>query len=384
MKKKIAILGSTGSIGIQSLEVVRGNLNHFKVVVLTAYKNANLLLEQALIFKPKYIVIGDSSKYIDLKSQLIGKNIVVWQGKKALEEVVQVPEIDIVVTALVGYSGFLPTLAAIKAKKNIALANKETLVVGGEIVMALAKEKKVNIYPVDSEHSAIFQCLQGEKHKNIEKLILTASGGPFRNTSLKDLKHVTLKQALKHPNWNMGAKITIDSASMMNKGLEVIEAHWLFDIPPEKIDIVIHHQSIIHSMVQFQDSSIIAQMGYPDMKLPIVYALSYPERLKTSFKRFNFIDYPNLNFEPPDKKRFHNLTLAFQALKQGGNMPCILNAANEISVDLFLKAKIGFLEIAKINEMCMQKIDFIDKPNYHDLIHTHEVSQRFVKEIRLS
>ena len=384
MKKKIAILGSTGSIGTQSLEVIKANSANFEVVVLTAYKNVDLLLEQALIFKPKYVVIGDSSQYTYLKSQLIGQNTTVWQGKKALEEVVQIPEIDTVLTALVGYSGFLPTLAAIKAQKNIALANKETLVVGGEIIMALAKEKQVNIYPVDSEHSAIFQCLQGEKHKSIERLILTASGGPFRKTSLEDLQHVTLKQALKHPNWNMGAKITIDSASMMNKGLELIEAHWLFDIPPEKIDIIIHRQSIIHSMVQFQDSSIIAQMGYPDMKLPIIYALSYPERLKTDFKRFNFADYPSLNFELPDKKRFHNLTLAFEALKQGGNMPCILNAANEMSVELFLKAKIGFLEIAKINEICMQKIDFIDSPTYCDLIQTHEASQRFAKELGIT
>ena len=339
---KIALLGSTGSIGQQTLEVVESLPNTFEIIALTAHRNVQLLIQQALKFRPRYVLIADKNSYQVLKNALAKYPIEVWAGEEALEEIVQISEVDLVVMALVGYAGFLPTLAAIRAGKTIALANKEALVVGGEIVMNLAKQKNVPIYPIDSEHSAIFQCLQNQAPDRIEKLILTASGGPFRKRALDTLQNITPAEALKHPNWDMGAKITIDSATMMNKGFELIEARWLFDIQADKIDIVIHPQSVIHSMVQFCDGSILAQLGYPDMKLPITYALTYPTRLKTPFKRFNFLDYPNLSFEIPEERRFPNLTLAFEALKQGGNMPCILNAANEISVEYFLAGENWF------------------------------------------
>lgn len=368
--KNIAILGSTGSIGTQALEVIKAHPDKFQVEVLTAQNNADLLIEQALLFKPNCVVIGNEVKYHQVFEALDSKDIKVYAGEKALSQVVQMDSIDIVLTALVGYAGLLPTIKAIESKKNIALANKETMVVAGELVTKLAQENAVNIYPVDSEHSAIFQCLIGEFHNPIEKLILTASGGPFRGMSRDDLAKVTKAQALKHPNWDMGAKITIDSATMMNKGLEVIEAKWLFGVPLEKIEVVVHPQSIIHSMVQFEDSSMKAQMGLPDMRVPIQFALSYPDRIKTDFPRFDFTDYPNLTFEKPDMETFRNLSLAYSAMESGGNKPCILNAANEIAVDAFLKDRIGFLEISDVIESCLEKVSYIRTPELQDFVET--------------
>jgi 1-deoxy-D-xylulose-5-phosphate reductoisomerase len=378
--KKIAILGSTGSIGTQALEVIASNPDSFTVEVLTAGNNASLLIEQALKFKPNTVVIGDESKYQEVQSALWPEGIKVFAGESSLEEVVQMGGVDIVLTALVGYAGLKPTLAAIEAGCDIALANKETLVVAGDLVTKKAKEKGVNIYPVDSEHSAIFQCLAGEFHNPIEKIILTASGGPFRGKKRDELVHVTKAQALKHPNWEMGAKITIDSASLMNKGLEVIEAKWLFGLKNEQIEVIVHPQSIIHSIVQFQDGSMKAQMGLPDMKLPIQYALGYPKRMPSDFPRFNFLNYPNLSFEQADLETFRNLDLAFWALQKGGNMPCILNAANEIAVSLFLKEQISFLGMSDLIEGVMNKTTFIEKPVLEDYIGSDKEARSLAQE----
>jgi 1-deoxy-D-xylulose-5-phosphate reductoisomerase len=379
-KKRIALLGSTGSIGTQALDVIREQKDFFEVEVLTANNNIELLIQQALEFKPNVVVIANKDKVHDLKAALENEPIKVYSGIEAISQVVEMETVDMVLTAMVGYSGLIPTIHAIKAKKNIALANKETLVVAGALITQLAKENAVNIYPVDSEHSAIFQCLAGEWHNPIEKIYLTASGGPFRGKKAEELTHVTKKQALKHPNWDMGAKITIDSATLMNKGLEVIEAKWLFNLSVEQIDVIVHPQSIVHSIVQFQDGSMKAQMGLPDMKLPIQYALGYPKRLKASFPRFDFMNYPALTFEKPDLETFRNLGLAFEALKSGGNMPCILNAANEVVVEAFLKDKIGFLQMSDIIEKTMQKSSFINNPTLEDYIKSDEEARRITKE----
>ncbi len=368
--KRIAILGSTGSIGTQALEVIAAHPENLQVEVLTAQSNADLLIEQAKKFNPNAVVIVNESLYPKVKEALVPHDIKVYAGEKALASVVEMDTIDLVLTALVGYSGLKPTINAIQAGKNIALANKETLVVAGELVTKLAQEKGVNIYPVDSEHSAIFQCIVGEFHNKIEKIILTASGGPFRGKKIEELRLVTKAQALKHPNWTMGAKVTIDSATLMNKGLEVIEAKWLFGLKAEQVEVVVHPQSIVHSMVQFEDGSIKAQMGLPDMRLPIQFAMTYPERLKSEFPRFNFSNYPALTFEKPDTETFRNLALAFEALNRGGNMPCVLNAANEVAVDAFLKDRIGFLEMSEVVEQCLGKMDYIANPLYEDYVHT--------------
>lgn len=375
-KKKIAILGSTGSIGTQALDVIKANTASFEVEVLTAQSNADLLIKQAIEFNPNCVVIGDESKRDLVVAALARYDIKVYSGEEALAQVVQMEGIDMVLTALVGYAGLKPTLAAIKAGKQIALANKETLVVAGELVTSLAKENAVNIYPVDSEHSAIFQCLVGEFHNPIEKIYLTASGGPFRGKDRNFLTQVKKEQALKHPNWDMGAKITIDSASLMNKGLEVIEAKWLFGLKTEQIDVIVHPQSIVHSLVQFEDGSMKAQLGLPDMKLPIQYALAYPTRMKADFPRFDFLNYPNLSFEKADTKTFRNLALAYDALKQGGNMPCIINAANEVMVDAFLKDKVTFLGMSDVIENCMAKVNFIAKPSYEDYVLSDSETRR--------
>jgi 1-deoxy-D-xylulose-5-phosphate reductoisomerase len=367
-KKHIAILGSTGSIGTQSLEVIKAHPEAFAVEVLTANGNAELLIQQAIEFKPNAVVIADELKYPTVKDALDKHDIKVYAGAKAVEQVVQMENIDIVLAAIVGYAGLASTISAIKAKKNIALANKETLVVAGELVTALAKENGVNIYPVDSEHSAIFQCMAGEWENPIEKIYLTASGGPFRGKDKKFLSSVKKEQALKHPNWDMGAKITIDSATLMNKGLEVIEAKWLFNLKAEQIEVIVHPQSIIHSIVQFKDGSMKAQMGLPDMKLPIQYALSYPNRLISTFERFNFLNYPNLTFEKPDIDTFRCLSLGFEAMQKGGNAPCVLNAANEVAVNAFLNDKISFVRIAEVIEKTLSKAPFVSQPSYSDYI----------------
>ena len=380
-KKNIAILGSTGSIGTQTLEVIRGNPGLFGVFMLTANSNANLLVKQALEFKPEYAVICDADKYLEVKQALANTPVKVLAGLDAVIDMVTHPDIHIVLTAMVGFAGLKPTIAAIKAGKHIALANKETLVVAGELITGLAKKHKVKILPVDSEHSAIFQCLAGEEGNPIEKIILTASGGPFRGKSLAFLAGVAREDALKHPNWVMGAKITIDSATLMNKGLEVIEAKWLFNLDVSQVDVIVHPQSIIHSMVQFEDGSIKAQMGLPDMKLPIQYALAYPTRLKNNFKRFDFINYPELTFEKPDAATFRNLALAFEALKQGGNMPCIINAANEVAVAGFLNKKIGFLAMSRIIEACMQQIAFTANPVLDDYLNTDKETRIFAQNL---
>ena len=369
-KKHIAILGSTGSIGTQALEVIANQKELFEIEVLTAHSNCELLITQAKKIKPNVVVITDQSKYKKVNNALFDLGIKVYAGKEALAEVVEMEDIDLVLTALVGYAGLNPTIRAIKAGKNIALANKETLVVAGCLISLLCKEYGVSIYPVDSEHSALFQCLVGEENNAIEKIYLTASGGPFRGWKKQELSTVKKEQALKHPNWDMGAKITIDSATLMNKGLEVIEAKWLFDLKAEQIEVVVHPQSIIHSAVQFEDGSIKAQLGLPDMKLPIQYALGFPERLKNSFKRFDFLDYPHLTFEKPDRKTFRNLDLAYTAMGKGGNMPCILNAANEIAVAAFLKDEIGFLNMSDLIANCMEKITFVPNPSYEDFVET--------------
>ncbi|WP_231424880.1 MULTISPECIES: 1-deoxy-D-xylulose-5-phosphate reductoisomerase [Pedobacter] len=379
--KLITILGSTGSIGTQALEVIRDNPSIFKVSVLSALKNSELLIQQAREFKPETVVICDESQYSYVKDSLSDLKINVLAGEAALSEVAAYPQSDIVLTALMGSVGLKPTIAAIKAGKNIALANKETLVVAGEYITNLAKTHQVKILPVDSEHSAIFQCLVGEEQNEIEKIYLTASGGPFLGKDKNFLSSVKKEQALKHPNWVMGAKITIDSASLMNKGLEVIEAKWLFNLAVDQIDIIVHPQSIIHSIVQFTDGSMKAQMGVPDMKLPIQYALNYPDRLKNNFKRFNFLDYPNFSFQKADTETFKNLDLAFKSLRKGGNMPCILNAANEIVVEAFLKDKIGFLRMSEVIEQCMEEIGFIEKPQLADYLETDKHSRILAGEL---
>jgi len=380
-KKHIAILGSTGSIGIQTLEVVDEHIDRFMVEVLTANNNAELLISQAKKYNPNVVVITNKNKYKQVNDALFDLGIKVYSGSESLEDVVENDNIDIVLTALVGYSGLKPTIKAIKSGKNIALANKETLVVAGDLITKLCHEYGVKIYPVDSEHSAIFQCLVGEHYSQIEKVYLTASGGPFRGKKRDELVNITKEQALKHPNWEMGSKITIDSASMMNKGLEVIEAKWLFDLKKEQIDIVVHPQSIIHSAVQYNDGSIISQMGIPDMKLPIQYALGFPLRLKNNFKRFSFFDYPQLTFEKPCFDTFKNLALAYSAMEKGGNMPCILNAANEIMVDSFLKDKISFLSMSDIIADCMEKITFVKNPKLEDYINTDNETRILAKEL---
>jgi 1-deoxy-D-xylulose-5-phosphate reductoisomerase len=380
-KKGIAILGSTGSIGTQALEVIEAYPEKFDLQVLTAHSNGDLLIEQALKFKPHAVVIGDEAQFQKVKDALWDADVLVFCGDKALCQVVEFHEVHIVLTALMGYAGLKPTLAAIEAGKTIALANKETLVVAGELVTKLAREKAVNIYPVDSEHSAIFQCLTGEFHNKIEKIVLTASGGPFRGYSTSQLEEVTLEQALKHPNWSMGAKITIDSASMMNKGLEVIEAKWLFALKPEQIEVIVHPQSIIHSLIQFEDGSMKAQMGLPDMKLPIQYALTYPERYKTDFPRFNFLDYPNLTFEQVDRKVFKNLDLAYRAMEMEGTAACVLNAANEEAVAAFLEKRIRFLDISMINERVLDSVPNILNPMYEDYVQSDEEARAFAREL---
>lgn len=367
-KKNIAIIGSTGSIGTQALEVIRENPDLFVAEVLVGNSNADLLIQQALEFNPNAVVIADESKYQQVKEALQSHDIKVYAGAKAVEQIVEMETIDMVLASIVGYAGLASTINAIKHKKQIALANKETLVVAGELVTKLALDNAVNIYPVDSEHSAIFQCLAGEWDNKIEKIYLTASGGPFRGKTRNDLLNVTKAQALKHPNWTMGAKITIDSASLMNKGLEVIEAKWLFNLEPSKIDVIVHPQSIIHSIVQFEDGSMKAQMGLPDMKLPIQYAIGFPNRIKNTFPRFDFLNYPQLTFEKPDMDTFTNLKLAFAAMEKGGNMPAVLNAANEVAVQAFLEDKIGFLQMSDVVGNTMEKINFLKCPTYEDYI----------------
>jgi 1-deoxy-D-xylulose-5-phosphate reductoisomerase len=374
-KKHIAILGSTGSIGTQALEVIAAHPEALEVEVLTAQNNAALLIQQARKFKPNAVVIANEDHYRLVKEALKDEPVKVYAGENALCSVVQMEEIDVVLTALVGYSGLRPTMKAIEAGKHIALANKETLVVAGELITTMAREKGVNIYPVDSEHSAIFQCVVGEFHNRIEKIILTASGGPFRGRKADDLRKVTKVEALKHPNWTMGAKVTIDSASLMNKGLEVIEAKWLFGLKPEQVEVVVHPQSIVHSLVQFEDGSIKAQLGLPDMRLPIQFAMTYPDRLKSTFPRFDFSQYPSLTFEKPDTKTFRNLALSFEALNRGGNMPCVLNAANEVAVAEFLKDRVGFMEMSDIVEHCLSKMDYIGTPAYEDYVNTDKLTR---------
>jgi len=381
MKKRVAILGSTGSIGTQALEVIKEHSDIFEVEVLTAHCNADLLIKQALEFEPNSVVIGSDKLYQKVYDALNSHDIKVYAGEDSLTQIVESDNIDIVLAAIVGFAGLKSTIRAIEYKKTIALANKETLVVAGKLVTSLARENGVNLLPVDSEHSAIFQCLAGEFHNPVEKIYLTASGGPFRGKDRDFLNKVTKEQALKHPNWEMGKKITIDSASMMNKGLEVIEAQWLFGLKPEQIDIIIHPQSIIHSLVQFQDGSMKAQMGLPDMKLPVQYALSYPYRLKSNFPRFNFMDYPELTFEKVDKDLFRNLQLAYEAMIKGGNMPCILNAANEVVVYAFLREKIGFMKMPDIIEACMQKMNFIADPGFDDYVNSDKEARRMAEEI---
>lgn len=377
--KNISILGSTGSIGTQALEVVRANPNLYKVDALTAQHNADLLIQQALEFKPELVVIGNEAFYQKVKSAL--PHVKVMVGEEGLLAAVQLPQTKIVLTAIMGAAGLTPTIAAIEAKKDIGLANKETLVVAGELIMMLAKQHGVKIIPVDSEHSAIFQCLVGEREETIEKILLTASGGPFRGKDRSFLARVTKEEALKHPNWVMGAKITIDSASLMNKGLEAIEAKWLFGLQADQIEVVVHPQSIIHSMVQFNDGSIKAQMGLPDMKLPIHYAFAYPDRLVTNFERFSFVNYPELTFSKADTKSFRNLDLAYKAMEVGGNMPCIINAANEVVVDAFLKDRIGFLEMSDVIGECMNAVDFIVHPTLSDYLETDRLTRIFAGEL---
>ena len=380
--KTLALLGATGSIGTQALEVVRQQPGRFRVAVLSAQRQWELLGQQAREFRPAVVVIGDESLYQNLKAALADQpETEVLAGAAALAEVVTRPEIDIVLTALVGYAGLLPTVAAIRAGKDIALANKETLVVAGELITGLIRQHNVRLLPVDSEHSAIFQCLVGEAANPIEKIILTASGGPFRGRSAQQMEAVTKAQALKHPNWDMGAKITIDSASLMNKGLEVIEAKWLFGLTNEQIDVVVHPQSIVHSLVQFEDGSLKAQLGLPDMKLPIQYALGYPQRLANTFPRFSFLDYPTLTFEAPDRAAFPNLELAFGAMRRGGNAPCILNAANEVAVAAFLREQVGFRQMSDLVAECLARVSYLAEPLLADLVATDAETRRVAETL---
>jgi len=380
-KRQLAILGSTGSIGTQALEVVSEHSDLFEVYALTANNQVDLLINQARKYMPEVVVIANERKYPELKEALEDLPIKVWAGADAIAQMVQSEPIDMVLTAMVGYAGLKPTIAAIKAGKAIALANKETLVVAGELIMKLAAEHKVPILPVDSEHSAIFQCLTGAYDNPIEKILLTASGGPFRRKTLEELATVTKAQALRHPNWTMGAKITIDSASMMNKGFEMIEAKWLFDVTPDQVQVVVHPQSVIHSMVQFEDGAVIAQLGIPDMKLPIAYAFSFPTRMRSMAPRLDFNQYSTLTFEEPDMERFRNLAFAFEAARQGGNMSCILNAANEVVVAAFLQDRIGFLQMSDVIEQTMRKASFIVNPSYEDYVATDTEARRLAAEL---
>lgn len=380
-KRQLAILGSTGSIGTQALEVVSEHSDLFEVYALTANNQVDLLINQARKYMPEVVVIANERKYPELKEALEDLPIKVWAGADAIAQMVQSEPIDMVLTAMVGYSGLRPTISAIKAGKAIALANKETLVVAGELIMKLAAEHKVPILPVDSEHSAIFQCLTGAYDNPIENILLTASGGPFRRKTLEELATVTKAQALRHPNWTMGAKITIDSASMMNKGFEMIEAKWLFDVTPDQVQVVVHPQSVIHSMVQFEDGAVIAQLGIPDMKLPIAYAFSFPTRMRSMAPRLDFNQYSTLTFEEPDMERFRNLAFAFEAARQGGNMPCILNAANEVVVAAFLQDRIGFLQMSDVIERTMRKASFIVNPSYEDYVATDTEARRLAAEL---
>ena len=380
-KRQLAILGSTGSIGTQALEVVSEHSDLFEVYALTANNQVDLLINQARKYMPEVVVIANERKYPELKEALEDLPIKVWAGADAIAQMVQSEPIDMVLTAMVGYSGLRPTISAIKAGKAIALANKETLVVAGELIMKLAAEHKVPILPVDSEHSAIFQCLTGAYDNSIEKILLTASGGPFRRKTLEELATVTKAQALRHPNWTMGAKITIDSASMMNKGFEMIEAKWLFDVTPDQVQVVVHPQAVIHSMVQFEDGAVIAQLGIPDMKLPIAYAFSFPTRMRSMAPRLDFNQYSTLTFEEPDMERFRNLAFAFEAARQGGNMPCILNAANEVVVAAFLQDRIGFLQMSDVIEQTMRKASFIVNPSYEDYVATDTEARRLAAEL---
>ena len=380
-KRQLAILGSTGSIGTQALEVVSEHSDLFEVYALTANNQVDLLINQARKYMPEVVVIANERKYPELKEALEDLPIKVWAGADAIAQMVQSEPIDMVLTAMVGYSGLRPTISAIKAGKAIALANKETLVVAGELIMKLAAEHKVPILPVDSEHSAIFQCLTGAYDNPIEKILLTASGGPFRRKTLEELATVTKAQALRHPNWTMGAKITIDSASMMNKGFEMIEAKWLFDVTPDQVQVVVHPQSVIHSMVQFEDGAVKAQLGIPDMKLPIAYAFSFPTRMRSMAPRLDFNQYSTLTFEEPDMERFRNLAFAFEAARQGGNMPCILNAANEVVVAAFLQDRIGFLQMSDVIERTMRKASFIVNPSYEDYVATDTEARRLAAEL---
>lgn len=380
-KRQLAILGSTGSIGTQALEVVSEHSDLFEVYALTANNQVDLLINQARKYMPEVVVIANERKYPELKEALEDLPIKVWAGADAIAQMVQSEPIDMVLTAMVGYSGLRPTISAIKAGKAIALANKETLVVAGELIMKLAAEHKVPILPVDSEHSAIFQCLTGAYDNPIEKILLTASGGPFRRKTLEELATATKAQALRHPNWTMGAKITIDSASMMNKGFEMIEAKWLFDVTPDQVQVVVHPQSVIHSMVQFEDGAVIAQLGIPDMKLPIAYAFSFPTRMRSMAPRLDFNQYSTLTFEEPDMERFRNLAFAFEAARQGGNMPCILNAANEVVVAAFLQDRIGFLQMSDVIERTMRKASFIVNPSYEDYVATDTEARRLAAEL---
>ena len=381
MRKRLAILGSTGSIGTQALEVVDENPGLFSVEVLTANNNAQLLIRQALKYRPSMVVIANEEKYPEIRDVLIREDIAVYTGDTALQQCVELGSVDMVVAAMVGYAGLLPVINAIKAGKQIALANKETLVVAGDLITKLCRENNVDLLPVDSEHSAIFQCLKGENAASVEKIILTCSGGPFRNYSVEQLEKVSPRQALAHPNWDMGHKISIDSATLMNKGFEVIEAKWLFDLQPGQIDVIIHPQSIIHSMVQFADGSIKAQMGLPDMRLPIQYALCYPDRMHNKFPRFNFVNYPALNFFPPNTKIFRNLVLAYYALEKGGNLACMINAANEIVVSAFLENRLDFLKMPVVIEQTMTQLPFIEHPSIDDYIETDRESRLMAKEI---
>ncbi len=380
MQKRIAILGSTGSIGTQALEVISAHPDKFEVEVLTAQNNVEFLIEQSIRYKPNMVVIGKEDLYERVKSALESYPIKVYCGADAIAQVTTFDSVDMVLTAMVGFSGLKPTIEAIRAGKSIALANKETLVVAGELIMKEAEANRVSIIPVDSEHSAIYQCLAGEGNNPIEKIILTASGGPFREWGLKELEGVTPDQALRHPNWCMGPKITIDSATLMNKGLEVIEARWLFGVGADEIEVVVHPQSIIHSMVQFNDGSIKAQMGLPDMRLPIQYAFSYPHRFESDFERFDFLKHSSLTFEQPDTKIFRNLALSYEALRKGGNWPCILNAANEVAVEAFLKEKIGFLQIADVIESTLGKSTYIKAPQLEDYFNSDLQARQVAQE----
>lgn len=379
--KQIAILGSTGSIGTQTLDVVRQHPEEFSVYALSAHRSLDLLIQQALEFNPAVVCIADENLYQPLREALSDLPIQVMAGEKAIAEMVTMPAIDVVVAAMVGYAGLRPTIEAIKANKTIALANKETLVVAGEIICRLAQRHKVSILPVDSEHSAIFQSLVGENMASVEKLLLTASGGPFRSFTYKQMQDVTAAQALQHPNWEMGAKITIDSASMMNKGFEVIEARWLFDIPVEKIQVLVHPQSVVHSAVQFVDGSVKAQLGTPDMRMPIQYALTYPQRWQSNVPRLDLFATKQLTFEEPDLQRFPNLRLAYEAMAKGGNMPCVLNAANEVVNLAFREAKCGFLQMSEVIEQTMETIDFIAQPTYEDYVQTDKLARKIATNL---